>query len=155
MRSVAVVAVLAAAVAALGCGAQAPPFKSVVDTKTLMNSVIEKQANVVWESVGEIATLEGVEERRPKTEADWQNIRDAAVNIAESANLLMIAPHVRDTEEWIASTTGLITESERMIGAIDRKNVQDVFDVGADIYEACVRCHRQYMPGVMDMYLRR
>lgn len=35
-----------------------------------------------------------------------------------------------------------------MVAAIDRKRTQEVFDVGADMYEACVRCHGQHMPGV-------
>lgn len=143
------------AMSLVGCGgAPAPPFKLVSDTKTLMNSVIEKQANVVWESVGTIATLEGVEERRPQTEADWQNIKDAAVTITESANLLMMSPHAKDNEEWMAASAGLIEQGQRMVAAIDRKSTQDVFDVGADMYEACVRCHRQYMPGVAIMYRR-
>lgn len=155
MRSVArvVFAIGVLSVAACG-GPPAPPFKLVSDTKTLMNSVIERQANVVWESVGTIATLEGVEERRPQSEADWQNIKDAAVTITESANLLMMSPHAKDDEEWMASSAGLIEQGQRMISAIDRKSTQDVFDVGADMYEACVRCHRQYMPGVAIMYGR-
>ncbi|MBM3773185.1 MAG: hypothetical protein FJW27_18245 [Acidimicrobiia bacterium] len=155
MRNIERLVLSISVVSVVGCGgAPAPPFKLVSDTKTLMNSVIEKEANVVWESVGTIATLEGVEERRPQTEADWQHIRDAAVTITESANLLMMSPHAKDDEEWMAASVGLIDEGQRMISAIDRKSTQEVFDVGADLYEACVRCHRQYMPGVAIMYRR-
>lgn len=141
-------------VSIVGCGAQAPPFKSVVDNKVLMNSVIEKQANIVWESVGQVATMDGVEEKQPRTPEEWQNIRDAAVTITESANLLMLPTRAQDTEEWLQASVGLVDQGERMIAAIDRKNPQEVFDVGADIYEACVRCHRQYMPGVRELYRR-
>jgi hypothetical protein len=155
MRNIARVIFTMAVVSVAGCGGMPPPpFKLVSDTKTLMDSVIEKQANVVWESVGEIATLEGVEERRPKTEEDWKNIKDAAVTITESANLLMMSPHAKDNEEWMAASAGLIEQGQRMISAIERKNPQGVFDIGADMYEACVRCHRQYMPGVAIMYRR-
>lgn len=155
MRNVARLVFTIGVVSVVGCGgAPAPPFKLVSDTKTLMNSVIEKQANVVWESVGTIATLDGVEEKRPQNDADWQNIKDAAVTITESANLLMLSPHAKDSEEWMAASAALIEQGQRMITAIDRKSTQDVFDVGADMYEACVRCHRQYMPGVMNMYRR-
>lgn len=155
MRNVARLVFTIAAVFVVGCGGPpAPPFKLVSDTKTLMDSVIEKQANVVWESVGTIATLEGVEERRPQTEEEWKHIKDAAVTITESANLLMMSPHAQDSEEWMAASVGLIEQGQRMISAIERKNPQDVFDVGADLYESCVRCHRQYMPGVAIMYRR-
>jgi hypothetical protein len=154
MRSVAVFPVLVAvlSLSLAGCGAQAPPFKPVVDTKTLMASVVEKQANIVWESVGEVATLEGVQEIRPQTDEQWQNIRDAAVNITESANLLMISPRAQDNQEWMGAAAGLITQGERMMSASDRRNTKDVFEVGADMYEACVRCHMQYMPGVKESY---
>lgn len=120
-----------------------------------MASVLEKQANIVWEAVGEVHTAEGIEEKQPRTDEEWQNVRDAAVTIAESANLLMLPPRAQDDEEWMASSAGLVAEGERMIAAIDRKSTTDVFDIGADIYEACVRCHRQYMPGVREFYPRR
>jgi hypothetical protein len=152
MRSVAVFPVLVSILSLVGCSAQAPPFKPVVDTKTLMASVVEKQANIVWESVGEVATLDGVQELRPQTDEQWQNIRDAAVTITESANLLMIPPRAQDNQEWMGAAAGLITQGERMISAIDRRSTKDVFDVGADMYEACVHCHVQYMPGVKEMY---
>ncbi len=67
MRRVAMTCLPLFVMSALGCsnGPQVPPFKPVVDNKTLMNSVIEKQANVVWESVGTVVTSEGTEDRRP------------------------------------------------------------------------------------------
>ena len=138
----------------LGCGRgpTAPPFKAVVDNKTLMNSVIEKHANVVWESVGLVDTAQGTEELRPHTDAEWTNIREAAVTITEAGNLLMLVPRAQDADEWMRKAGDLITQGERMVGAIDRRNPQEVFDVGADLYEACVNCHRKYMPGVKEQY---
>jgi len=164
MRStvIALTAFLVLALATLGCGAPPPPattaasapppgMKAVVNMRTLMNSLIEKQSNIVWEAVGEVHTAEGLVEKQPRTDEEWQNVRDAAVAVTEGANLLLIPPRARDAE-WVAATAGLIAEGERMIAAIDRKNTKEVFDVGADIYEACVRCHRQYMPGVRELY---
>jgi hypothetical protein len=154
MRRIPVLLVCLSSFYGCGAGAEAPPFKPVVDTKTLMNSVIEKQANVVWESVATIETVNGTEDRRPRTEQEWTNVRDAAVTITESANLLMMVPRAQDGGEWMQAAAGLIAQGERMIAAIDRKSTQDVFDVGSDLYDACVRCHRQYMPGVKEEYRR-
>lgn len=170
MRRVLQVAVSVTAISCAACGAPpapppdsasvgdraalstpAPPYKAAVDMRTLMNAVIERPANVVWESVGEVHTPAGIERRSPKTDQEWQTIRDAAVTVTEAGNLLMMPGRSRD-DEWMQSAAGLIKEGERMIAAIDRKNTQDVFDIGADIYEACVRCHSQYMPGVREMY---
>lgn len=140
----------------LGCSEPPPstPFKAVVDTKTLMDAVVEKQANIVWESVGTFITPEGIDERRPQTDQDWKNIRDAAVNITESANLLLISPRLQAGEQWMQFTKELIAQGERMIAAADRKSPDDVFNVGADLYDACVNCHTNFMPGVREMYKR-
>ena len=46
----------------------------------------------------------------------------------------------------------LIAQGERMIAAVDRKDPQAVFDVGSDLYDACVNCHAHYMPTIRDMY---
>lgn len=156
MRRVVMLAVSLCAVPMLGCSEPPPPlpFKAVVDTKTLMDAVIEKQANIVWESVGTFITAEGVDERRPQNDQDWKNIRDAAVNITESANLLLISPRIQAGEQWLQFTKELIAQGERMIAAADKKSADDVFNVGADLYDACVNCHTNFMPGVREMYKR-
>ena len=155
MRRFGRIAVALCAVPALACGGSpAPPFKPVVDNKALMASVLEKQATIIWESVGQIDTAAGTQELRPRTDAEWANIRDAAVTVTEAGNLLMLVPRAQDGDEWMKSAAALIAQGERMIGAIDRRSPQEVFDVGADIYEACVHCHTNYMPGVREMYKR-
>lgn len=166
MRRAMPIALVVGAIACAACGgeappsrsatsdaaASAPPYKAVSDMRTLMNAVIERPANVVWESVGEVHTPSGIEARSPKTPEEWQTVRDAAVTLTEAANLLMMPGRAWDSGEWMGAAAGLIVEGERMIDAIDRKSTQEVFDVGADLYEACVRCHRQYLPGVSEMY---
>ena len=153
-RSLLTALILSTVVPLLGCngGPAPPPFKAVVDNKTLMSSIVEKQANIVWESVGLIDTAQGTEELRPHTDAEWTNIREAAVTITEAGNLLMLVPRAQDAGEWMKRSADLIAQGERIVTAIDRRNPQDVFDVGADLYEACVNCHRQYMPGVKEQY---
>lgn len=137
-------------------GCQEPPkpipFKPVVDTKTLMDAVIERQANIVWEAVGTTVTPEGIEERRPSTDEQWKAIRDAAVTIAESANLLLVPPRAQSEEQWMQFVQELSRQGERMIAAADRKSPDDVFNAGAELYDACVNCHTNFMPGVREMY---
>jgi hypothetical protein len=156
MRRLVMLAVSLCAVPMLGCAEppQPLPFKPVVDNKTLMDAVIEKQANIVWESVGTFITADGIEERRPQNDQDWKNVKDAAVNITESANLLLMAPRLQAGEQWTQFTKELIAQGERMIAAADKKSPDDVFNVGADLYDACVNCHTNYMPGVREMYRR-
>ena len=55
-----------------GCGGpQPPPFKPVADVKQLMEAVVDPSADVVWDSVATTFTKDGMEERRPTTDADW------------------------------------------------------------------------------------
>jgi len=155
MRRLALVAVSLCALPLAGC--QEPPkpipFRPVVDTKTLMDAVIERQANIVWESVGTFITPEGIEERRPSTDEQWKAVRDAAVNITESSNLLLIPARVQDNpEQWTQFVQEMIKQGERMIAAADKKSPDDVFNVGAELYDACVNCHTNFMPGVREMY---
>lgn len=130
-----------------------PPFKAVADTKTLMLSLVEKQAGIVWESVSTTLVDDQVIEKRPTTEEQWNHVRDAAVTVTEAGNLLMIAPRAQD-EEWMKAAAAMIVQGERLLNAIDRRNSQEVFDVGSDLYEVCVNCHMYYMPAIKEFYTR-
>jgi hypothetical protein len=144
--------VVSTCLALAGCGGpQPPPFKAVVDTKTLMAALLEKQADIVWEAVG--TTIEGykIEEHHPTTDEEWTNVRNAAVAVTETGNLLMIVPRAQD-EEWMKAAAGMISQGERMLNAIARRNPKDVFDVGSDLYDSCVNCHMHYMPAIKDLY---
>jgi len=137
--------------AACSSGAQPPPFKPVADTKTLMAALMEKQADIVWEAVG--TTIEGntVTDYQPKTEEEWANVRNAAIAVTETGNLLMMPPRAHD-EGWNKAAAGLIAQGERMLTAIDHRNRQEVYDVGSDLYDSCVTCHMHYMPAIKDLY---
>jgi len=72
-----------------GCGGPTPPpFKPVVDTKLLMQSVVDPNADIVWDAVRTIDTKEGTQEIRPKNDAEWAAVRNAAITLTESGNLL-------------------------------------------------------------------
>lgn len=137
--------------AACNSAPAAPPFKPVVDTKTLMSALMERQADIVWESVSETIIGNDVIEHRPQTDEEWLNVRNAAISVTEAGNLLMIAPRGQD-QGWMDASTKLIAQGERMIAAVDRKDPKAVFDVGSDLYDACVNCHMHYMPAIRDMY---
>jgi hypothetical protein len=145
---------LAVSISVAGCSRAPapPPFKAVVETKALMDDVMERQADIVWQSVGTIVTAEGVEERRPRTEDDWIAVKAAAVNLTETGNLLMLPSRAQDGDRWMQNVQKMMAQGERMIAAIDRKNTQEMFDVGSDLYDTCTNCHMHYMPEIKDLY---
>ena len=112
-----------------------------------MEEVIEPAANVYWDAVGTVTDERGTVEKAPKTEAEWGVVRNAALVVAESGNLLMIEPRVRDRDQWLALARALVEAGERARKAAESKNRTAVFDAGADLYDACVNCHRIYLVG--------
>jgi cytochrome c553 len=148
---VAVVVLLLAACAVMACsGPTPPPFKPVVDTKRLMQAVVDPNADVIWEAVKTIDSAAGTEEIRPRTEADWTAVRNSAVTLAESGNLMMLVPRARDGGEWMKRAQEMIDTGERAMRAAEAKDAQQLFTVGGDIYEACSNCHRQYMDAIVN-----
>ena len=127
-----------------------PPFDTTVSVKDLMANMMDPTADVVWESVGTIMTKEGTFERAPQTDEEWNNVKAHAIMLVESGNLLMLPARSGGNPEWIALAQDLITQSKRMITAAEQHDRQAVFDVGADIYDRCVNCHKKFDPAIRD-----
>jgi len=135
-----------------GCGdaavpAAAPPpvpFKPVVDTRVLMESMIDPQADVIWQSVKTVVTRSDTKEFRPRTDAEWEQVLRASVSVTEAGNLLMMAPRARDTGNWMKAAQALVDGGSDALRAAQEKNAEKLFDAGAVLYEACNGCHRQY-----------
>ena len=74
-----------------GCSSSPPSeFRPTSTVKDIMDSVIDPSADVLWDSVEVIATLEGTERKAPRTDDDWKVLRRHAVALAEASNLLLI-----------------------------------------------------------------
>src|SRR5690606_39092592 len=82
---------------ASGADAAAPavrlaPFKPVATVKELMNGPIQWAADAYWQSVSITVDLEGTHENFPESDEEWHDVWSAALTVAESGNLLMMAP---------------------------------------------------------------
>jgi len=129
---------------------QPPPFKPVADTKLLMQAVVDPSADIIWEAVKTIDSPAGTEEIRPKNQEEWAAVRNAAVAVAESGNLLMLVPRAKDGGEWMKRAQEMIDTGEKAIRAAEAKNAEQLFTVGGDIYDSCSNCHRQYMDAIVN-----
>ncbi len=123
------------------------PFKPTVTMKQLMDEVLEPAANVYWEAVGSVTDSLGTVERAPKTDSQWIAVRNAATVVAESGNLLMMDLRARNRDEWMALSRALVDVSERARAVADSRDAKAVFDLGAEMYQACVNCHAIYLVG--------
>jgi hypothetical protein len=122
----------------------------VADMKLLMEAMMDPAADVIWGSVGTIITLEGTEERSPKTDEEWMAVRNAAVTVAESGNLLTMPGRTKDEAEWTKETQAITEVAARIIKAADAHDRNAIFDLGAEMYGVCTSCHQQYVKEIRD-----
>jgi cytochrome c556 len=129
----------------------------------LMDSIVMPSADVVWGAI----VYEGDTVTGPKTDEDWQKVRWSAVELAESANLLMVpgraanlpgavagegelAPEeiVKRIDEqrasWVAFAHVLHEAAMESVRAIDAKDPEAVSNAGGTIDAACESCHRAF-----------
>lgn len=146
-----------------------PEYTTTATIKDLMLSIVDPSADVVWGSVGTVVSPSGTEERAPRTDEEWTDVRRGAIRLAEATNLLIMpgrhvarpgekseAPGVelepeqmealinKDREGWDRRAKTLHEASLAVLQAIDAKDVKSLFEVGARLEDACETCHSQY-----------
>lgn len=147
----------------------APTYMPTSTIKELMLSVVDPSADVVWLSVTAVLSNAGLVETKPESDEEWLKVRHGAVTLMEAANLLMVpgrrvarpgeksetpgielepeemdALIAKDRASWDARAKALHDIVARVLEAIDAKNSDQVFRLGADIEVACENCHKQY-----------
>jgi hypothetical protein len=123
---------------------QQSPFKPVGTVKDVMASIVDPSADVIWDATGTIITPAGTEERVPKDDKAWRAVHDAALTLAESGNLLLIAGRAKDRAAWTNMAQGLIKVSVTALHAADAKDPKALADAGEAINTACETCHSVY-----------
>jgi cytochrome c553 len=117
--------------------AQAPtPFQSVGNMSQLMIDVVYPASNDIFY----------IERNPPKTEADWNKIRSAALILAESGNLLMMGSRAWDQGDWIRDAKLLVEAGAAAYKAAQAKDLNAILALNDQLYTACVTCHQQYRP---------
>ena len=86
----------------------------------------------------------------PQTDEEWTRVKRRPMAIVEAGNLMMIPAPSGGNDEWNQRALELIAQSKRVVPAADTHDKQGVFDRGADMYDACVNCHKQFDPAIRD-----
>ena len=131
-----------------------PPFVQVGDVQQLMEMVIDPAADIVWESVGTIVTLDGTEEIFPRSDEEWSTVRNSAMVLAESGNLLMVGDRAKGEGPWMIMSQALVEAGMVALEAAEAKDPEAVFAVGEQIYNACETCHVLYWYTEEDAVIR-
>ena len=118
-----------------GTAQQAPAFKPVATVKQLMEALIIPASDQIFQLAAE----------GPKTSDEWTAVRNSAIVLAESGNLLMIGRRAPDNKAWTKESQALIAAAQDAIKAVDTKNAEALMEAGNQVYEVCDSCHKQYM----------
>jgi hypothetical protein len=145
-------------------GGQDSQYEALATIRDLMDYMVDPTADALWNSVAVVSTKSGVDRRQPRTNKDWKAVRDRAVMLIESTNLLIMGTRraapagtvpgegeltVGDIDQllvtqraaFVGFALNLRVASQRALTAIDQKNAAELFRSGGDIDEACEACH--------------
>jgi hypothetical protein len=79
-----------ATTAATPASTSAADFRTTATIKDIMDSVVDPSADFIWDSVSTIVTRKGIDERRPRTDMEWKEVRRRAIALVEATNLLIM-----------------------------------------------------------------
>jgi hypothetical protein len=127
-----------------GCSPKPPQANASLSLKQVMEWVIDPNADVVWDSVKSISNAKGTTEIYPRTDAQWEAVRNSAATLVEAGNLLMIEGRAKEGNQWMEYSKRLSRTAEIALKATQDKNKDALFDAGGKIYNACKACHDKY-----------
>ena len=117
--------------------AQTPSFQNVGNMSQLMVNIIYPTSDALFY----------IERSPPKTEAEWNLIRNQALMLAESGNLLMMPGRARDQGAWIKDSKAMIEVAAAAFKAAQAKDMNAILALSDQLSESCIACHKQYRPG--------
>jgi hypothetical protein len=147
-----------------------------------MRDMLDPAADYIFDAVKIVYTKSGAVETVPKTEQDWEKIRIGAVTLGEGVYLLKIprpfAPpgdennskgpdatelspaHIKakleaDPVLWNAKIEALRNVGLEVLEIVKQKKVDELWDAGHNLDQACESCHLQYWyPGDVALLQR-
>ncbi|MGD2133257.1 MAG: hypothetical protein PVI23_10725 [Maricaulaceae bacterium] len=146
MKRIAAALLSCAALAA--CGGQSSAVSQAERTKELMNESIDPLAWVVWRNAGYVITEEGEQNLAPTTDEGWEEVRQAALDLAEASQLLLERDVARESDTWGVFANGLAAQAGVAAEAAAAHDDDRLFDAGGAIYNVCSGCHQQFSPEI-------
>src|SRR5262245_59096818 len=146
-------------------------LKPIVSVKELMRDMLDPAADNIFDAVKIVYTKSGAVETVPKTEQDWDKIRIGAVTLAEGVYLLKIprpftppgdennskGPEATESSPaqitakleadpvlWNAKIEALRNVGLEVLEIVKQKKVDELWDAGHNLDQACESCHLLY-----------
>jgi hypothetical protein len=147
----------------------APKFETTATVKDIMDSMVEPNADLVFDSVETIIDAKGEHNKLPRTDDEWKAVRRATVIVMEATNSLRVPgrhvaqpgekaddPKVElgpeqiqalidgDRESFNNFAKGLHDAMTAAFNAVNAKDAAKLFEVADGIDKACEECHLKY-----------
>jgi len=119
-------------------------------TQELMAHMIDPAADVYWGAGGVIIDEDGEHWQIPETDDDWAALSHAAFTVAVGSDLLLTQGRAVDQGAWVTMSKQLTEVALQALEAADARNLQAVFDMGAEMYYVCTNCHSVYSIGTLQ-----
>ncbi len=87
--------------------------------------------------------LFNVARQPPKDDKGWTAVRNSAVILAESGNLLMIGNRAKDSV-WMKTSLAMVEAGAAALKAAEAKDVDGITEAGNQIIDACEACHETH-----------
>ena len=113
---------------------QQPAPRPVATVTQLMQAMVIPASNALF----------NVSRQVPEDDAGWDAVRNHAVILAESGNLLMIGGRAEDSEVWMQTSQALANAGEAALAAALARDIAAITSVGDQIIDACERCHEKH-----------
>ena len=112
--------------------------------REVMATMVDPSANFIWRSVSTIVTAEGAKETFPRSDAEWNDLRRAAVRLAAGGTLLKTDRQRAGDRDWLKWSQAIVDAANTTLRAVDARSRDHVLEAGEEIYNACVGCHGGY-----------
>jgi cytochrome c556 len=118
--------------------------KPEVSINAVMVALVDHAGHQLW-------NVE-VEGRAPKTDADWQNVQEHAVQIAAAGPAIALGGTGSSDAVWVKSSSWQ-GYAQRMsdagvaaMNAAKGKNLDALVAANGQLVQACVACHKEFKP---------
>jgi hypothetical protein len=147
----------------------APEYRLSGTVKDIMDSIVDPASDFIWESVETVVSAKGIEEKLPRTDEEWKDVRRHTIMLLEATNLLQmpgrqvakagekaddpkveLAPEQiqqmidKDRSTWNKFAQALHDATMETFKAVEAKDAEALLNNGDKIDTACENCHKHY-----------
>jgi hypothetical protein len=153
------------------CSKQEPEldYKATSTILEIMASMVVPSSEFLFNAVSSSVTPKGVEEKSPKTDEEWSDVRHKAITLMEASDLIVLAgrhvaspgqkainPQVqlspeeiealiaKERSSWVKMAHALHDSVLPTLKAIDAKDPMALSDSSIAIDMACESCHLKF-----------